>query len=720
MMRHSHRGGTSALEPGLPLERPPHSSLQDSIGVILMSSSFESFAGCVILANFVVIVIETDYRALQRIAPPGSSDHALANESLRVIKMINTIFLVLYCLESVLRFYVQRWEFFKYGWNNFDLSIICLGVTGEVLALALDGSSIENMQLLRSIRMVRLLRLSRVLVSFQELYALVCGLTSCVRTLMWAAGLILMTLTVWSIISVEYLSPLMMEIEEAGMYSTCSWCPTAFDSIMLSNLTFFQIISGDGWSTLGRALIEKHPWAALIFVAVIFMVVFGQLNLIIAAIVDTAAMAREDDVQTLAKRRESERTSTWNAFVLLCLDLDEDGSGDITLEELKAGIETSQELKAYMAVLGIDNDDIDQIFELLDVDGDGMITHLEFCTQLYKMRTAEVKTNVHRVKHYVDRIWEAVTDTEMRVRRLEKQITGEVIEARCGSKTLQERPWSPQSHSVSHSPRGKTGTDSGCESFSLDAPPSKNVADPPFEQKLRIGPPPLALQLPYGWYYFGQTPPTHDTSNAYDIAESLLAEEFAVAHEAPWHSQYSLRSGAESRRDGIIPPNAPSAWKAKLGHSPFQPASTGAPSSAGSGQPGGQPGGQGVMVGGGSSMPTLAAVQQAMNLPGAPSAVQDAWRKPGAASVLQVPQYGGGAAHPQFAPPAGVPLRSAGAGAMPPLHPIPRDLHSALRSASAGGRYSQDPVCDCSKMACGTSDRIRADAKARQADTLNS
>merc|ERR1719281_39579 len=99
------------------------------------------------------------------------------------------------------------------------------------------------MNLLRSMRMLRLLRLPRVLISFQELYALICGLTNCMKTLMWAAALIFMTLTVWAIIAVEYIHPLMAALEEDGTYTTCAWCPGAFRSIMHSNLTFFQIVS---------------------------------------------------------------------------------------------------------------------------------------------------------------------------------------------------------------------------------------------------------------------------------------------------------------------------------------------------------------------------------------------------------------------------------------------------------------------------------------------
>merc|ERR1711871_316564 len=107
--------------------------------------------------------------------------------------------------------------------------------------------------------------------------------------------------------AVEYVQPLVWELNKDGAYEYCSWCSRAFESIMLSNLTLFQIVTGDGWSMLARPLVEKHPASVILFVAVIFTMVFGLLNLITAVIVDTAAQARESDVMQLARQKQTQR-----------------------------------------------------------------------------------------------------------------------------------------------------------------------------------------------------------------------------------------------------------------------------------------------------------------------------------------------------------------------------------------------------------------------------
>merc|ERR1719316_1371820 len=92
-----------------------------------------------------------------------------------------------------------------------------------------------------------------------------------------------------------------------GLYDQCSWCSNAFASVLASDLTLFQIVSGDGWSIVARPLIEKHPWTAIIFVGVIFTFAFGFLNILVAVMVENAAAGRQKDIKRLVKQKEEAR-----------------------------------------------------------------------------------------------------------------------------------------------------------------------------------------------------------------------------------------------------------------------------------------------------------------------------------------------------------------------------------------------------------------------------
>ena len=62
-------------------------------------------------------------------------------------------------------------------------------------------------------------------------------------------------------------------------------------------LAFVEVTSGDGWSHVGRPLCERYVWPYAFFVAHTFIVMFGLLNLIVAAIVDANIAAREEDAR---------------------------------------------------------------------------------------------------------------------------------------------------------------------------------------------------------------------------------------------------------------------------------------------------------------------------------------------------------------------------------------------------------------------------------------
>merc|ERR1719453_458332 len=95
---------------------------------------------------------------------------------------------------------------------------------------------------------------------------------------------------------------------------------------------------GDGWGYLVRPVINKHPEVSVLMISMIFIMVFGMLNLITAVIVDTAARAREADVMHMAKHKEFERAEAWQNFAALCVKLDENHDGEISIDELKKGI----------------------------------------------------------------------------------------------------------------------------------------------------------------------------------------------------------------------------------------------------------------------------------------------------------------------------------------------------------------------------------------------
>eukprot|EP00746_Dinoflagellata_sp_MGD_P155709 gnl/MRDRNA2_/MRDRNA2_85522_c0_seq1.p1 gnl/MRDRNA2_/MRDRNA2_85522_c0~~gnl/MRDRNA2_/MRDRNA2_85522_c0_seq1.p1 ORF type:complete len:552 (+),score=84.86 gnl/MRDRNA2_/MRDRNA2_85522_c0_seq1:84-1658(+) len=324
-------------------------------------------------------------------------------------------FLILYTFEMLVRLFVERIRFFSSSWNLFDGIVVLFGLIGEIV-----GNGMSTVSVLRTVRLLRLLRVVRLLTAFQELWCLIRGLMECLRTLMWSFILLLVTLTIWSIFAVEMINPLMPDIEASGAYQTCNWCGNAFSSVMHANLTFFQIISGDGWSTLGRPLIEAHPWTVVVFLGVIFTLMFGLLNLVTAVMVDSAAKGRQADMAFLAQEKEAQKRRAKVVLKNLCRKLDLDSSGHLTLSELQTACQTSTEFKNLIKILDIGMEEMECVFHILDSDHSGDVSYEEFSEQIWKMKSQESKTLLMFIKYYVLQIFD---NTKAEIKTLHEDVT---------------------------------------------------------------------------------------------------------------------------------------------------------------------------------------------------------------------------------------------------------------------------------------------------------
>lgn len=363
----------------------------------MQSQICETLVGLVILANFAILAYEAD----ERIASVDGTIPAW-------IDAVNKAFLVFYSVEVCLRLGTERMSFFQVSWNCLDLFIVVIGIIGEIFSAVVAGSggsdAFASVNLLRTFRTIRLVRAVRLMTSFPEMWAIINSLASCFKTLLWSAILILVMLTIWSIIAVEFIQPYVVEMAEKGLYDgvDCPYCPKAFDSVMLANLTLFQIMTGDGWSVLARPLIEHYPALALFFIAIIFIMVFGMLNLITAVLVDTAAREREADHANLASQKAIEQKKAVKKLVTMCQDIDEDSSGTISQKELAESFNTSEEFAATMVAMDVCEEDLECIFEILDADGSGDVSYIEFAENLFKMKTQESRTTMMLTKHHVE------------------------------------------------------------------------------------------------------------------------------------------------------------------------------------------------------------------------------------------------------------------------------------------------------------------------------
>ena len=215
----------------------------------------------VIVINAIVIGMETSPALMARFGI--------------LLGAIDTIAIVIFVIEILLKLLVYRVNFFKNGWNIFDFAIVAV-------ALLPTGGSLS---VLRALRILRALRLISAMPKMRKV---VQGLFAAIPSM----GTVIILLGL-----VFYIAAVMATKLFGDAF------PEWFGSIGSSLYSLFQIMTLESWSMgIVRPIMEVYPWAWMFFVPFVLVTSFVVLNLFIAIIVN--AMHEEADEEQAAQRNE--------------------------------------------------------------------------------------------------------------------------------------------------------------------------------------------------------------------------------------------------------------------------------------------------------------------------------------------------------------------------------------------------------------------------------
>jgi len=234
---------------------------------------------------------------------------------------------------------------------------------------------------------------------------------SVIRTLAWSFLFCFIATTLWSMVAVELVNPVLQDLAKEGEFDDCKECKEAFATILQSNLTFLQtMLAGDSWGKVAMPVIRRQPYTAAIFVGALVSVMYGILNLVVAVIVDAAMEQREKDITTLAADLDYELEEDLKHLGQMFKKVDANGDGELSLSELLQGAEKEPEFQNRLRVMDIDAVDLEQLFRMLDEDHSGSISPDEFTLALSRWMR-ESKTANHFVKYMVRNL--SVTQSHM-------------------------------------------------------------------------------------------------------------------------------------------------------------------------------------------------------------------------------------------------------------------------------------------------------------------
>eukprot|EP00929_Paragymnodinium_shiwhaense_P080027 TRINITY_DN41716_c0_g1_i1.p1 TRINITY_DN41716_c0_g1~~TRINITY_DN41716_c0_g1_i1.p1 ORF type:complete len:773 (-),score=147.78 TRINITY_DN41716_c0_g1_i1:181-2499(-) len=350
----------------------------------------DTFLACVIIINCVFIGVEQSYRR----AGEGN---------ILVFAVVENLFLLIYLIELLLRFFADGWACLSDNFVKLDLFLVMMAVISEwVMALIFseEDGNFQGVTLLRTARMARVARSLRLFKKFPGLSMLIQGISNSANTIAYALTLLGITLYVFASLGFELITLSMTDPSnpDPPPEEVLRVIEEYFPSVQQTMLSLMQFVTMDSLGIIYRPLAVYQPALSLYFILLIIFVSILTMNIITAVLVNGAIETAQQDRDTKRSQIEHVKTRMMKQLKEMFESLDADGSGTIDREELEtAGALARDLMEDFLLTLNPL-----EVFDALDVDESGLLTISEFCDGLYQI---------------------AVSKTPLEIKRMDKKIT---------------------------------------------------------------------------------------------------------------------------------------------------------------------------------------------------------------------------------------------------------------------------------------------------------
>jgi hypothetical protein len=154
------------------------------------------------------------------------------------------------------------------------------------------------------------------------------------------------------------------------------------------------------WPDIAESADAKYSGRWIFFVVYILVSHFMILNLFVAVIVENVSKASATADVSLMKELQDKKRDMMNTLLELFESADTDLSGTLSIEEFNAAMELGDGEKALKA-LEMQRNDIEWLFEVLDVDGDNELSVDEFMKGMTALKSSEISRNMFQLQYAV-------------------------------------------------------------------------------------------------------------------------------------------------------------------------------------------------------------------------------------------------------------------------------------------------------------------------------
>jgi hypothetical protein len=382
--------------------------------------------GALILLNSVFMAIETEYMGEPKL----------------VFMCIESVFLVVFTAEIVLRLRSERKYYFLDGWNWLDVLVVAFGFLGTSLDIQDQlypnagrddqGANLGLGTILRVFRLLKLVRIIKLIRFFSELALLIQGVINSMKTLMWVLVFLGLVTGIFSIIFTKLLghNSNIIEMARSGScyeeYHRTRNLPSGFKewddqhagaacqllewfgTVSLSSLSLFMSSTLEMWPAMCRLSMNSDAGGSVFYVPLWLLYIYFTnitlLNLITGVIVETVLqLARSDEIDAIEAQRK-EKESIRQHMIAIFKQADDDDNEEVTRHEFAESLKKPEVLE-HLSVLEINPMDAFDLFDIVDVDQSDSISIYEFMDGFGRLKGPALAKHLLKVQCDAQRLY---------------------------------------------------------------------------------------------------------------------------------------------------------------------------------------------------------------------------------------------------------------------------------------------------------------------------
>ncbi|CAE7342719.1 Scn8a, partial [Symbiodinium pilosum] len=363
----------------LHLEEPERTSC---LAKLIAHKTFEAIVMLAVLANTVFIAVQTNFE-METLGQTYASG-----------PFVETVFLIFFTVEIVLRLLVHRLYFFcneDMSWNLMDLVLMLLAYMD--IFFEYYNVQVGRVGMLRLLRVTRLFRIMRVLRFLKEVRVMLVAIVGSFISLFWALGMLAVIIFIFAIYFMQQMTAYLQITPQEDELWSLQW-----DYFHNTGSAMYVLLmastGGKDWEEVYQLVAPLGADCAIAFTFYLLFFTLGVMNIITGVFVENASVLfKPDDQEALAEYMKQVQDDIQEVTAIMHT-IDTDGSGSLSVDEFLTAMQNDR-VEHALRQIGVDIRMPEHYFKTLAaITEQEEIAIDEFVAHIVQMKGAASRTDV--------------------------------------------------------------------------------------------------------------------------------------------------------------------------------------------------------------------------------------------------------------------------------------------------------------------------------------